>query len=83
MNIENNKISGRQLGRMIFYDFFALPTLVLPGMLAKAVGMDGFFALAAGCVAGYALLLLVLVQVRKMHKKGQDYFAYLLDHFGR
>ena len=83
MNIENNKISGRQLGRMVFYDFFALTTLVLPGMLAEAVGMDGFFALSAGCVVGYGLLLLVLVQMGKMHKRGQDYFTYLLDHFGR
>ena len=83
MNIENRKISGRQLGRMIFYDYFALSTLILPGMLAKAVGMDGFFALAAGCVAGYGLLLLVLVQMRRMRKSGQDYFTYLLDHFGR
>ena len=58
MNIENNKISGRQLGRMVFYDFFALTTLLLPGMLTKEAGMDGFFALAAGCAAGYGLLLL-------------------------
>ena len=82
MDIENDKISGRQLGRMVFYDFFALPTLVLPGLLAKAVGMDGFFALAAGCAAGYGLLFLALVQMRRMRQTGQDYHAYLLGHFG-
>lgn len=43
MNIENEKISGRQLGRLVFYDYFALTTLLMPGMLAKAVGMDAFF----------------------------------------
>ena len=82
MNIENNKISGRQLGRMVFYDFFAVTTLVLPGMLAKAAGIDGFFALAAGCIAGYVLLLLVLVQIRRMRQAGQDFFAYLRERFG-
>ncbi|MBO5154460.1 MAG: endospore germination permease [Eubacterium sp.] len=83
MNIENNKISGRQLGRLIFYDFFALTTLLLPGMLAKEVGMDGFFVLAAGCAAGYGLLLLVLVLIRRMRQAEQDYYMYLLEHFGK
>lgn len=82
MNIENKKISGRQLGRMVFYDFFALTTLVLPGMLAKAVGMDGFFALAAGYAAGYVLLLLALLQMKRMRQAGQDYHRYLRAHFG-
>ena len=83
MNIENNKISGRQLGRMIFYDFFAVSTLVLPGMLAKEIGMDGLFALAAGCIVGYGLFLLVLVQIRRMRRAKQDYFTYLRERFGK
>ena len=82
MDIENEKISGRQLGRMVFYDFFALTTLVLPGMLAKAVGMDGFFVLAAGSAAGFVLLLLVLVQMKQMRLTGLDYHQYLLERFG-
>lgn len=82
MNIENEKISGRQLGRMVFYDFFALTTLVLPGLLTKAVGMDGFFALASGCIVGYGMLLLVLTQIKHMRHTGKDYHAYLCEHFG-
>lgn len=82
MDIENKKISGRQLGRMVFYDFFALTTLVLPGMLAKAVGMDAVFVLAAGCVLGYGLLLLVLTQMKQMRRAGQDYHMYLIERFG-
>lgn len=82
MDVENNKISGRQLGRMVFYDYFALTILVLPGMLAKAAGMDGFFALAAGCAAGYGLLALVLIQVREMRRDGKDYDNYLRGYFG-
>lgn len=82
MNIENEKISGRQLGRLVFYDYFALPTLLLPGILAKAVGMDAFFALAAGCGAGFCLLLLVLAQIGQMRRAGQNYHRYLLECFG-
>lgn len=82
MDIENKKISGRQLGRMVFYDYFALSTLLLPGMLAGAVGMDGFFALAAGFAAGYGLLLVVLGQMRRMKQAGMDYHSYLEAQFG-
>ena len=83
MNIDNHKISGRQLGRLVFYDQFALTTLLLPGILAKEAGMDGCFALAAGSAAGYGLLLLVLMQIRRMRRTGQDYFSYLQEHFGK
>ena len=80
MNIENEKISGRQLGRMVFYDFFGLTTLVLPGYLAKQAGMDGFFCLVLGSLAGYLFLLLVLSQMKRM---GQGYEPYLTQRFGR
>ena len=83
MNIENKKISGRQFGRMIIYNYFAVPTLVLPGMLAKEVGMDGFFVLTVGCAAGYVLLYLVLLQIRQMRRDGQDFFSYLNEYFGK
>lgn len=83
MNIDNHKISGRQLGRLVFYDQFALTTLLLPGILAKEAGMDGFFALAAGSAAAYGLLLLVLMQLLRMRQTGQDFFSYLQEHFGK
>ena len=82
MNIENNKISGRQLGRLAFHDLFALTTLVLPGILAKTAGMDGAFALAFGSAVGFGQLFLVLVQIRRMRQKGQDYLTYLRECFG-
>lgn len=80
MNIENEKISGRQLGRMVFYDFFGLTTLVLPGFLAKKAGMDGFFCLVSGFLAGYLLLLSVARQMKRM-KEG--YESYLTARFGK
>lgn len=79
MNIENDKISGRQLGRMIFYDFFGLTSLALPGYLAKTAGMDGFFCLAAGFGAGYLFLLAVISQMKRM---GKGYQPYLRERFG-
>lgn len=82
MDIENNRISGRQLGRLVFYDYFALTILVLPGIVAKAAGMDGFFALAAGCAAGYGLLLLVLVSMKEMRRDGKTYDSYLRGYLG-
>lgn len=83
MDIENNNISGRQLGRLVFYDFFALSTLILPGKLAEAVGMDAVFVLAVGGVAGYLFLLLVLSQIRRMQQRKQDYVRYLRGYFGK
>lgn len=82
MDIENNKISGRQLGRMVFYDYFALTILVIPGIVAKAAGMDGFFALAGGCAAGYGLLVLVLISMKEMRRNGKTYDSYLRGYFG-
>lgn len=82
MDIGNRKISARQLGRMAVYDYFPLTTLILPVMLSKSVGMDGFFALSAGGVAGYALLLLVLSQEQWMRKRGQSYGDFLQTCFG-
>lgn len=70
MNIENRKLSGRQLGRMMFYDSFAVSSLLLPGILARRVGMDGFFALALGGFLGYLLLFLLLAVEKAMRKKG-------------
>ncbi len=80
MNIENDRISGRQLGRMVFYDFFGLTTLVLPGYLARRAGMDGFFCLVLGFFAGYLFLLAVLAQMKRMRT---DFPTYLSQRFGK
>lgn len=69
MDLENEKLSSRQVGRLLFYDFFALPTLLLPKILTAAVGIDGFFSLVIGALLGYLLLLLVLTWLRCMENK--------------
>lgn len=41
---ENNQISGRQVFRLLTYDFLGMGTLLLPTMLADTAGRDGIFA---------------------------------------
>lgn len=38
---ENNQISGRQVFRLLTYDFLGMGTLLLPTMLADTAGRDG------------------------------------------
>ena len=83
MDIENEKISARQLGRMLFYDFFALTSLLLPGILTKEFGRSGFFSLIAGYLGGYLFLRMILAQMRKMMEKNQSFDNYLQHYFGK
>lgn len=45
---ENNQISGRQVFRLLTYDFLGMGTLLLPTMLADTAGATGFFAFWRG-----------------------------------
>ena len=47
---ENNRISGRQMYRLMTYDLLGIGTLLVPQMLAKAAGRDGI--LSIGYCAG-------------------------------
>lgn len=60
MNINNQKLSCRQLGRLLFFDYLALPSLLLPQCLAAIAGSAGFICLLVGDVCGYVLLSLLL-----------------------
>jgi hypothetical protein len=75
----NGKISRRQLGRLLFHDYFPVVGLVLPMYLAE-LGAGGLPALILGLSGGYGLLLLFSGQIKYM---GQGYPAYLKKRFGR
>ena len=60
MFAENEKISGRQCARLLFFDFLGIGTLILPGGLARITGEDGIFSVAVGMAA--ALLYLQLLR---------------------
>ncbi len=80
MDIKNGKMSGRQTGYLFFYSFLALPVLLLPQQLARTSGMDGFFALVIGSLAGYLFLRMVLTLVAHMEC---DYSELMQSYFGR
>ena len=47
----NHQISMRQVFRLFTYDLIGMSTLLLPGLLAGEVGVDGVFAILAGTAA--------------------------------
>lgn len=75
----NDKISPRQIKRLLIFDLFGASSLLLPAQLAKA-GAIGLWSILAGTVmAGlYLWLLLFLSEQVK-----QDYFTYLQGSFGK
>lgn len=59
MFADNEKISGRQCLRLLFFDFLGIGTLVLPGYLAKMTGEDGVFAIASGAALSFLYMKLL------------------------
>ena len=76
---ENNRISGRQVFRLLTYDLLGLSTLLVPPALGRLAGRDGIFCIAAGVAAG--LLFLKLLGVVAMDMK-EPYPAYLERRLG-
>lgn len=50
---ENQKISERQMARLLIFDMCGISTLLLPGLLGKMLGTDGVFAILLGAVPVY------------------------------
>lgn len=57
---DNQKISDRQMQRLLIFDMLGISTLVLPGLLAKMIGKDGIFALGLALIP--ALLVVWLLE---------------------
>lgn len=76
---DNQKISGRQLNRMLILDIFGVSSLLLPTGLADIAGRDGIFAIAAGTLAGILYLLLLMQIIRNMES---DFFAFAKSRCG-
>lgn len=58
----NQKISGRQMTRLLIYDMMGISTLIVPPILARLLGADGIFAIPAAL----ALALPVTALIGKM-----------------
>ncbi len=77
----NNKISKRQMFRLLTYDILGIGTLLLPSALSAETGKNGMLAILLGMGAGLCYCILIGWQVNAM-KEEESYPAYLKRCFG-
>lgn len=75
----NQKISIRQIGRLLILDLFGLGSLLLPGILARTAGPDGVFCILAALAIG---LLYIWVLGRVLNRMKGDYYSFLKEQLG-
>lgn len=78
---KNNKISKRQIFRLLTYDLLGVGTLLLPGALAKTSGRNGMLSIGIGILAGVAFTLLLGWVIAAMQEE-ESYLTYLQRCFG-
>ena len=70
---ENNQISGRQVFRLLTYDFLGMGTLLLPTMLADTAGRDGISCILAGILSTFLYLKLLRYLLKGMKTSYPDF----------
>lgn len=70
---ENNQISGRQVFRLLTYDFLGMGTLLLPTMLADTAGRDGIFCILAGILSTFLYLKILRYLLKGMKTSYPDF----------
>ena len=70
---ENNQISGRQVFRLLTYDFLGMGTLLLPTMLADTAGRDRIFCILAGILSTFLYLKLLRYLLKGMKTSYPDF----------
>ena len=70
---ENNQISGRQVFRLLTYDFLGMGTLLLPTMLADTAGRDWIFCILAGILTTFLYLKLLRYLLKGMKTSYPDF----------
>lgn len=80
MFADNQKISLRQIKRLLIMDVFGVGSLILPGILSSATGADGVFCLLLGMTGGLFMILLMWANLRNMRG---DYYSYIKDNTGQ
>lgn len=78
---KNNKISKRQMFRLLTYDLLGVGTLLLPSALGEYTGKNGMLAIGAGAGAGVAYSFLLGWLISSM-EEGEGYPAFLKRCFG-
>ena len=72
---ENNQISGRQVFRLLTYDFLGMGTLLLPTMLADTAGRDGIFCILAGILSTFLYLKLLRYLLKGIKTSYPDFLT--------
>ncbi len=75
----NQKISVRQIGRLLILDLFGVGSLLLPGMLSRVAGPDGVFCILAALGMG---LVYVWVLGKVLDQMQEDYYSYMKNRIG-
>lgn len=77
---ENQKISERQIFRLLTFDLLGLSTLLIPSVLAQTAGRDGVFAIVLGTLFGGLFLKVLSCVMEDMG--GNDFAGYLEQKCG-
>lgn len=79
---ENQKISIRQIRRLLILDLFGVSSLLLPGLMAKTAGIDGIFCMVAAGLLAVIYIKLMELLLKRMKGEYYIYSKRLLGNFG-
>ena len=78
---KNNKISKRQMFRLLTYDLLGIGTLLLPSALAKTTEKNGMVSILFGILAGLCYCIVIGWLLRSL-EEGESYPIFLKRCFG-
>lgn len=76
---DNDKISLRQIKRLMLFDLFGISSLLLPAKLAQTAGSAGVWGILLAAAAGIGYLWILELCIRRMQG---DYFLFLQRVWG-
>lgn len=76
----NQKISDRQLKKMLVFDMISISILIIPYIAVSGAGRDGLLAILAGSAAAVCYGLLILYFCKQIR---QDYLQYSRQTLGK
>lgn len=79
---KNNRISKRQIFRLLTYDLLGIGTLLLPTELAKNAGKNSLLGIGLGILLGLIFVAFLGWTIDSMEPK-ESYFSYLKRSFGK
>lgn len=68
MYSENEKISLRQLKRLLVFDFFGIISLIVPYIIVNTAGFDGLLAIFIGGVFAVIYLLIIMFFIKNINE---------------